>query len=100
MDADAGTFEQCEPLIQLYYECLAKQGNASCDGYHDACTVRFDAKDACLNGRPPPSGLCPDDFPIDCGDGSCCPSSHPVCTGDGRCGLPGTSDAGAAGSGG
>jgi len=99
MDASSAS-AQCEPLIQVYYECLAKQGNARCEGYLDDCAVRFDAKDACLSGRPPPSGLCPDDFPIDCGTGFCCPTSHPVCRTGGLCGPSGASDAGAAGAGG
>jgi hypothetical protein len=90
--------EACGPLLQIYYECLAKQGNARCGGYLDDCAHRRDVKDACLDGLPPPSGACPDDFPIDCGTSFCCPLSHPVCRSGGLCAASSAVDAGAAGA--
>jgi hypothetical protein len=96
-------FQDCESLVQRYYACLSKQGNLSCSApsfeYEDDCSVRRDAQRACLDGRPPSSGLCPASHPVDCGTGFCCPASHPTCFAGGLCGLP-DGQGGASGSGG
>jgi hypothetical protein len=88
-------FESCEPNLRAYYECLGKQGNARCLGasfeYGDECLVQSEARQACLEGRTPSSGLCPDTYPIDCGNGFCCPASHPLCSSGGLCGQSGCS---------
>lgn len=84
-------FAICDEALRAYFECQSRQGNVRCAGssfeYVDECSVRSETARACLENRSPNTGLCPEQAPVDCGNGFCCPSTHPECVEGGLCAV-------------